>query len=337
MSWYLESGQEPDVVISSRIRLARNIETINFVNKYNTQDVEKVIESTIDACRNISENLKSIKLKDMDNITKLSLIEKHIISPEFAVNTEKGVLLISEEENIAIMLNEEDHIRIQVLSAGINLDSLYNLADKIDNDISKKIHYAYHTKYGFLTSCPTNAGTGLRASVMVHLPALTITKNINRVLEVVNNVGMNIRGIYGEGTESQGNIYQISNKTSLGISEKEIIKNITVISEKIVEQERLARKHLLKDSTSLEDKICRSYGILTYAKKISSSECSKLLSDVKLGVDLGIIKDITNQQINKLSIYVKTANLQKYLAKELNEQERDIQRAKLIKNIIRKG
>ncbi len=335
LNWYLQGGKNSDVVISTRIRIARNLEDIPFVNKGNTKQLEQVLERIENITPNIGYGLKFIRLKDLDDITKLSLIEKHIISPDFAVNNNDiGAILLNEEENICIMLNEEDHLRIQVFASGLDLEHLLDLATELDNAIDGLVNYAFNEKYGFLTACPTNVGTGMRASVMVHLPALTATGNINKVLEVVNSFGMNIRGVYGEGSDTQGNLYQISNKQSLGISEKEIINNLKLITEKIIEQERLARKYLAKNSIELEDQIYRAYGILYNCRKITTEECKKLLSYVKLGTDLGILKELTDLKINQLELYTKPANLQKYLGKVLEPQERDIARAEVIKQII---
>ena len=217
INWYLQSGKESDVVLSTRIRLARNLSDIPFVDKCSKDDAEKVLQRAEKLTNVLGTGFKLLRLKDMDNITRLSLIEKHLISPDFAVDeNSRGAIIINEEENICIMVNEEDHLRIQVLSAGLELENSLNLATELDEKIEKAVNYAFNEKYGFLTTCPTNVGTGLRASVMVHLPALTLTGNINKILEVVNEFGMNIRGIYGEGSKSQGNIYQVSNKQSLG-------------------------------------------------------------------------------------------------------------------------
>ena len=205
---------------------------------------------------------------------------------------------------------------------------------EIDEKIDEACHYSCDRKYGYLTTCPTNVGTGMKASVMVHLPALTITGNINKVLQIVNSFGMNIRGLYGEGTQSLGNIYQISNNQSLGLTEDEIVKNLNIITSKIIEQERLARKNLTKEPLELEDRICRSYGILTNARKLTSEECLKLWSDVKLGMDLGIIEGLTDLKVNKIRINSQSGNLQKYLGNNLNAYERDIERPKIIKQII---
>ena len=335
INWYLQSGNESDVVLSSRIRVARNIQGIPFTNIYTKEQAKKVKQIMKEAVQKIGYGLKFIELNELDDITIISLIEKHIISPEFAYNKkEEGAIAINDDENICIMINEEDHLRIQVMSAGLELESTLNLLKEIDEKLSKVINYAFSEKYGFLTSCPTNVGTGLRGSVMVHLPALTKTGNIRKILDVVNGFDMNIRGLYGEGTEAKGDTYQISNKQSLGITEEDIIKNLKVITDKVIEQERLARKILGKNQIELEDKVYRAYGILSNCKKISSTECEKLLSDVKLGTDMGIISKMNDLKIRKLQNYTKPANLQKYLGKVLDANDRDIKRAEIIKQII---
>lgn len=335
LNWYLQSGNESDVVFSTRIRLARNIKGFSFVNRYTKNDALKIIEIIENIVPSLGYGLKLLRLKDIDDITKLSLVEKHLISPEFAYNkSETGAIVINDEENICIMINEEDHIRLQVTSAGLELENLLNLAIEIDKKLEQLVPYAYNDKYGFLTSCPTNVGTGLRASVMVHLPALTKTGNIRKVLEVVNNFDMNIRGVYGEGSKSSGDIYQISNKQSLGISEQEVIRNLKIITDKVIEQERLARKILAKNQIELEDKVYRAYGILANSRKLSSEEANILLSDVKLGTDMGIIKELNDLKVRKLEMYTKPANLQKYVGQTLDGYERDVKRAEIVKQII---
>ncbi len=335
LNWYLQSGNESDVVFSTRIRLARNIKGFSFVNRYTKNDALKIIEIIENIVPSLGYGLKLLRLKDIDDITKLSLVEKHLISPEFAYNkSETGAIVINDEENICIMINEEDHIRLQVISAGLELENLLNLAIEIDKKLEQLIPYAYNDKYGFLTSCPTNVGTGLRASVMVHLPALAKTENIRKVLEVVNNFDMNIRGVYGEGSKSSGDIYQISNKQSLGISEQEVIRNLKIITDKVIEQERLARKILAKNQIELEDKVYRAYGILANSRKLSSEEANILLSDVKLGTDMGIIKELNDLKVRKLEMYTKPANLQKYVGQTLDGYERDVKRAEIVKQII---
>ena len=339
-NWYVQTGKDSDIVISSRIRLARNIKGIPFTTKCKPEDLEKVINIMNNEVHSLGYGLKLFRMDKIDNVTKLSLIEKHLISPEFVAKTENSItqnlkaILLNDDENICIMVNKEDHLRIQVFSAGLDLENLKNLIVEIDEKIDEACHYSCDRKYGYLTTCPTNVGTGMKASVMVHLPALTITGNINKVLQIVNSFGMNIRGLYGEGTQSLGNIYQISNNQSLGLTEDEIVKNLNIITSKIIEQERLARKNLTKEPLELEDRICRSYGILTNARKLTSEECLKLWSDVKLGMDLGIIEGLTDLKVNKISINSQSVNLKKYLGNNLNAYERDIERPKIIKQII---
>lgn len=335
MNWYLQNGRDSDIVISTRVRVARNLEEYPFPTKFSKEQAENVLKAIKEIVPSLGYGLKFINLNDIDDITKVSLVEKHVISPEFAANKNKvGAILINKEENICMMINEEDHIRLQVFSSGLELENLKNLVVEIDEKLDSMLNYAVHSKYGYLTACPTNVGTAMRASVMVHLPALTMTGNINKILNIVNGFGMNIRGIYGEGTQSQGEIYQISNNQTLGLTENDIIKNINTITEKVIDQERMARKYLAKNSIDLEDRVYRAYGTLAYATKLSSDECKKLLSYVKLGTDLGIIKELDDSKITKLYLYNQPANLQKYVGKPLDGYEREIKRPEVIKEII---
>ena len=334
MNWYLQSSSDSDVAKSTRIRLARNIHGFNF-NLTKKEEIEALENKVKDNLYNIGYGLKFFKLKDMDDITKMSLVEKNLISPDFVLKrNDTGSILINDEENICIMIGEEDHLRIQVFSCGLDLKNKLNLAIELDEKIGEILGYAINKKYGYLTACPSNVGTGLRASVMVHLPALSKTKNTRKILEAISNFGINIRGVYGENTESTGDMYQISNKQTLGISEQEVIENLNVIVEKIIEQERKARKILTKDDVELEDMVYRSYGILSNCRKISSEETRELLSNIKLGTDLGILKELTDLKVQKLYLYTKPANLQKYLGEQYEAIERDIKRAEVIKNII---
>lgn len=334
MNWYMQSGNESDVAISTRIRFARNLNGFKF-NLNEKQDIEKLENKIKDNLYGIGYGLKFFKLKDMDNITKMSLVEKNILSPEFVLKkNDIGSILINDEENICIIINEEDHLRIQVFSAGFDLENTLNLAIELDEKLGKTLGYAVSKQYGYLTQSPSDCGTGLRASVMVHLPGLKLTENIEKVFHAIGNFGINIRGIYGENSKSIGDIFQISNEQSLGISEKEIVKNLKVIVEKIINQERSARKLLGKNTIDLEDKVYRSYGLLSNCRKISLNETLELLSDVKLGVDLGILKEISDSKVQKLYILTKPANLQKYFGNTFETIERDYKRADLIKRIL---
>lgn len=335
MNWYLENGKESDVIVSSRVRLARNIKEFPFKIRMSKVQKEKMLEKIKFITPQIGYGLKFMYLKDMDDITKMSLVEKNIISPELALAEDDEAILINDEENICIMLNEEDHIRLQVFTSGLDLQNTLNLAVEIDNKLDELLGFSCNEKYGYLTACPTNVGTGLRASVMVHLPALKITGNLSKILHIVNNFGMTIRGMYGEDSQSKGDIYQISNIQTLGMDEKEIILNLENITKKVVEQERLARKYLAKNGIELEDKVYRSYGILINARKLNSDECSNLLSNVKLGTDLGIITELDDLTVKKMMLYTKPANLQKFLGKIFDANQRDIKRAEIIKQIIK--
>lgn len=336
LNWYLQSGDNSDVVLSSRIRLARNIADFPFEIKCDKNKKAEIIKIIEDSIIGNKYGLKLLKLKDMDEITIKSLLEKRLISPDFVKeNDDQKAILINDEENICVMIHTEDHLRLQVFSSGLELDNLLNLIVELDEFLQEKLNFAYSEKYGFLTACPIEAGTAMKASVMVHLPALTTTGNIGKVLEIVNNFGMNVSGVHGEGTKSEGDLYQISNKQTLGIFEKEIIKKLKLITDKIMEQERMARKYLAKNRIDLEDRLYRAYGILVNCRRISESECKDLLSKVKLGTDLGIISELTDLKVNKLLLYTNSANLQKYLGKKLEGLELDAKRAEVIKTIAK--
>ena len=335
-NWYLQTGKESDIVISSRARLARNLAEFNFKNSFVKDESKSVMEKMEEIAPSLGYGLKFCKMDNIDEVTKISLMEKHLISPEFAMKGEANqAILINDDENICIMINEEDHLRIQVFSAGLEIENLLGLITEIDEKLSTLVGYAYNKEFGYLTACPTNVGTGLRISIMVHLPALAITGNISKVLRAVNSFGMNIRGIYGEGSDSKGNIFQIFNNQSLGLTEKEIMKNVKAVTDKIIEQERLARKNLEKKPIDLEDRVYRAYGVLVNSRKLTSDECRALLSDVKLGTDLGIIKELDDAKVKKIELYTQVGNLQKYAGEELGAFDRDVKRCELIKEILK--
>ena len=332
MNWYLQSGKDSDVAKSTRIRFSRNLKGFKF-NLKTKQEIEKLENKIEENIFSIGYGLKFLKLKDMDNITKQSLVEKNLISPDFSKN-ENGSILINDEENICIMIGGEDHLQIQVFNCGLDLRNVLNLAIEIDNKLNEVLGYSMNKKYGYLTASPANVGTGLRASVMVHMPALSKTNNIRKILEATSNFGMNIRGVYGENSESTSDMYQISNKRTLGISEEEIVENLNSIVTKVIDQERKARKLLTKNELELEDLIYRSYGILSNCRKISSKVTLKLLSNIKLGTDLGILRELTDLKVQKLYLYTKPANMQKYVGEKYDKIERDEKRAEVIKQIL---
>ncbi len=326
MNWYLQSGKDSDVVTSTRIRFARNLQGFKF-NLKNPKDIEELKNKIKENTYAIGYGLKYLELKDMDDITKMSLVEKNLISKDYALKNKTGAILINDEENICIIINDDDHLKVQVFSSGFELENTLNFAIELDKKIEEVLGYATSKKYGYLTSMPTNCGTGLKASVMVSLPALEKTRNIDKVFYNLSNFGINILEL--------NNAFEISNKRTLGITEEDIIQNIKVVTEKLIEQERNARKFLDKDKISLEDTIYRSYGLLTNCRKITLEETEKLLSNVKIGTDLGILPELTDSKIQKMYLYSKPANMQKYLGEQYETFERDIKRAEVIKNIIK--
>lgn len=332
MNWYLQSNENSDVVRSTRIRLARNINGLEF--SLNSKEKEILKEKIKENLYSIGYDLKFLELKDMDVITKNSLVEKNIISQKYlAEESQTGSILINDLENICIMLGGENHLSIQVFESGLNLENTLNLAIEIEEKIGEILDYSISKKYGYLTKSLNDIGTGLKVSVMLELPALTKTGNLKKILNTIRDFNINIDGEYGKTSKNLDYIYQISNKQTIGITEKEIVNNINVISKSLIEQERQARRILLKEGLELEDTIHRSYGILTNCKKISYSEAKELLTNIKIGVDTGILDKINDFQVKRLFLYIKPANLQKYYGEEMDKIEQDIKRAELIKQI----
>ena len=330
MNWYLQSSENSDVIRSSRIRFVRNINGIKF--KLGLKDREILENKIKDNIYNIGYGLKFLKLKDMDDITKRSLIEKNLISPTYGMN-EDGSILINDEENICIMIGGENHLNIQVFNEGLELENTLNLAIEIEEKIGEILGYSISKKYGYLTKSLNDVGTGLKVSVMLELPALAKTENLKQILDTIRDFNINIDGEYGRTSKNTKYVYQISNRQTIGITEKEIVNNVKVITKKLVEQERKARKILAKEGIELEDTINRSYGILENCKKISYDEAKELLTNVKLGVDLGVFDKLTDLQIKKLFLYIKPANLQKYYGEEYDKIEQNIKRADLIQKM----
>lgn len=337
--WYISEGQESDVVVSTRVRLARNFDDFPFVTKMTKNDAEFIVnkcrEALIDTNSTLSKNLKLYKMDELSPLDKQIMVEKHLISPNMIAYGSGSAVILSDDESISIMINEEDHIRIQCLGAGFKIDEIWKLANKIDDLIEENIKFAFDEKYGYLTCCPTNVGTGLRASVMLHLPMLNLSGKLTNIINAVTKLGMAVRGLYGEGTEATGNFYQVSNQVTLAMSEQETLEKLKGIVNQIIKEERLVRQNILdKNKIKLEDRVCRSFGIIKNAKIISTDEFMKLVSDVRLGVNLGIIKDVSLEKLNELLIMVQPANINKSFGENLGAEERDIKRAEVIKNIL---
>ncbi|WP_226670969.1 protein arginine kinase [Metabacillus litoralis] len=335
-AWMSQEGPDSDIVLSSRIRLARNMEQYKFPTVSSDKDSQKVLDFFEQTYANKTlekiGQLELLKMNDLQAIQKRVLVEKHLISPNLADQSVFGGCLLSENEEVSIMLNEEDHIRIQCLYPGLQLEEALNMANQLDDWIEEEVDYAFDEQRGYLTSCPTNVGTGLRASVMMHLPALVLTQKINRIIPAINQLGLVVRGIYGEGSEAVGNLFQISNQITLGKSEKDIVDDLISVVQQLITQERNTREALYNSSQiQVEDRVYRSFGTLAYSRIIESNETAKCLSDVRLGIDLGIIKDISRNILNELMVLTQPGFLQQYFGGPLRPNDRDIRRAALIR------
>lgn len=334
--WMQTSGPEDDIVLSTRVRLARNLGDVPFPRKASGEELAQVrakIKAHGDqqSCGAYA-HLSFVDMEELTNLEKRALVEKHLISPYLVEHEKASGVLLSENEQLSIMVNEEDHIRTQVYLPGLQLSKALSEAFMIDDWLEEKSDYAFDEKRGYLTSCPTNVGTGLRASVMLHLPALALTKKLPKMIPAINQLGLVVRGIYGEGTEALGNIFQVSNQVTLGRSEEEIIENLESVVKKLIEHERELRTVLTNESEKrLEDRIFRSYGILKYCRIIESKEAAKYISDVRLGIDVGLIENVSPQILNELMVLTQPAFLQQYAKGKLTQQQRDIKRAKIIR------
>ena len=326
--WYIGEGDHNDIVISTRIRIARNLADYPFPVRLDNKSKIEVNEKIRDALDG-KENLTYTELKTLTRSQIVSLAERHLISPEFASNSDARALLMSDNEDISIMLCEEDHIRIQVMKSGLALKEAYELADKIDTEINQSLKYEFDEKLGYLTQCPTNLGTGMRASVMLHLPALTAKGQIGSLASTVSKLGLTIRGAYGEGMSAMGDLYQLSNQVSLGISEKSAIDNLKTITLQLAAQERAAREEASK-SIETEDAVFRAYGILKSARILSTKEFMSLISKVRLGAVLGMIKTDL-KTINELMVSMQPATINAFVGKTLSLEERDVERAKIVR------
>jgi len=337
--WLNNTGPHVNIVISTRVRLARNIAGIPFTHCAKETELDKVILEVKEAVKNnpYLSNAIIIELDKINNLVKQFLVERHLISHELA-ESKKGVVIIGDRELVNIMVNEEDHIRLQAFSSGLQPTTTWQIIDRIDDEFSKSLSYAYSSNWGYLTACPTNVGTGMRTSVMIHLPALDITKQIRKILHTISQVGLAIRGLYGEGTEALGNFFQISNQVTLGRREEEITDNTEKITKQIIEHEEKAREILMKENKiQLEDQIMRAYATLSYARIISSKEALELLSLVRLGIGIGLIKDVSLKTINELLIISQPAHIQLLAGEVLSNPARDVKRAIIIQQKLTRG
>ncbi|MBD3167902.1 MAG: protein arginine kinase [candidate division Zixibacteria bacterium] len=334
--WLQGDGSEAEIVLSSRVRMARNISGLRYPPHAPREDREKVLEYATRAIED-EENKKLLRgrlvyMDDIDSLNRNFLVERHLVSPEFMQNLPSRGLFIGADERICIMVNEEDHLRIQAITSGLAAEESFDLANKVDDSLSKMLEFDFDADFGYLTSCPTNVGTGLRASVLIHLPGLVLTRDIDSVISRITKLGLAVRGFYGEGTDVSGNLFQVSNQTTLGRTEADIIDSIQQVTDQIIEYENAARERLFNDARmQIEDKIWRAYGILKNARVLSSEEVMNLLSAVRLGYGMGVLKNIELPLINELLLLSRSAHLQKLVGKDMDSEERDIARADLVR------
>lgn len=337
--WYESTGKEKDVVISTRIRLARNLKQFPFPCKLDPAGREQVItlvkETVLQENPVISEDFSYIAMSSLSETEAVSLVERHLVSPEFISEREGRGLLLSRDEAISLMINEEDHIRLQVMQQGLCLDEAYEWADRLDTLLDERLSFAFDDRLGYLTQCPTNLGTGMRASLMLHLPALQESGAMGRIAGNLQKLGLALRGIYGEGSEPKGALYQLSNQVSLGLSETEALGNLKNIAMQLITQERTARGAIGRN-LELQDAISRSLGILKSAKLLKGSEFMKLISNVRLGISTGVLTNISLDRVGALMVEAQPATLMKNAGKTLSPAERDELRARLVREALGK-
>jgi protein arginine kinase len=336
--WLRGEGPHHQVVISSRVRLARNLRNRPFpgwAKKAERGSILDLVRPCVEELPEMQDSF-SESLQDLSALDRQVLVERHLISREHAAKGAGSAVVINRRQTLSVMINEEDHLRMQSIRSGLQLKQAFKLVDKIDSALESKLEFAFDRHLGYLTACPTNVGTGMRASAMLHLPGLVLSDLINQVIQAVSKIGLAVRGLYGEGTEAMGNLFQISNQTTLGEKEEEIINRLSKVIETIIEKEHDARQALLqRKPNTLWDQIGRAYGVLTYAHAMASKEALNLLSIIKLGVDLGAFPEDRRLPIDELFIDTQPAHLQKSSQQKLNAEERDHLRAQIIRDRLK--
>ncbi len=333
-AWLSGQGNEVMVVLSTRVRLARNVAGCQFPGSADSETKERVV-GYFDSARELSELLSQgmyFKAPEFEEIDRNFLIERHLISPHFLNGDKSKALYINNDERVSIMVNEEDHLRLQALSPGLDPHGAYEMVTKFDREVSRHLEYDFDDDFGYLTSCPTNAGTGMRVSVLIHLPGLVLTRDIEKVITRITRSGLAVRGFYGEGSDVLGNLFQVSNQNTLGVSEEEIIKQIEQVTKEITDNEADARKRLMDEAADMmEDKIWRAYGILMNARMLTTDEVMNLLSALRLGNAMKIIDFIDVALINEILLLSQPAHLQKFYGSEMDTNKRDAVRAQMVR------
>ena len=335
--WLNGAEDEEGMVVSCRVRLARNLKTAPFATRSTQADKEAVIEQVLGAAQH-SGQLRAATFFPMEMLggsERQVLVERHLISPALAESKGQRGVLFNRDESLSVMINEEDHLRLQAILPGLQAREAWNRACSLDDELGAGLDYAHSQKWGYLTACPTNTGTGLRISVLIHLPALVLTEGMERVLRGLTQMSFTVRGFYGEGTNAAGNLFQISNQNTLGCAEEEIVEELIQVTRQLIEFERDAQETLMDDAAfQVEDKVWRAFGLLSHARVLSSQEFMNLLSAVRLGYSLGLIKDVSSSFMNQLMIVTQPSHLQIEAGRELDPDERDVRRALLVRQRI---
>jgi protein arginine kinase len=338
--WLDGSGPAADIVLSTRVRLARNLKEVPFTHRAREEQMAMVYSSVVSAVRKTPALVSStaLPMRELTPIDRQFLVERHLISHDLADNGRLRGLLLVPDESVSAMVNEEDHLRLQALASGFQLRSAWEAVNAIDDDLGQDLDYAFSDDLGYLTACPTNVGTGMRASVLIHLPSLVLTKQIGRVLQGITQVGLAVRGFYGEGSQIMGNFFQISNQTTLGQSERETVEGLERVTRQIIDYEQRARDELLKDArVQIEDKIWRAYGALRHSRVISSQEVVNLSSAVRFGVALQLSGLASVQTLNELLIRSQPAHIQLAEGREMEQRERNVVRADYVRKLLDKN
>jgi protein arginine kinase len=342
LSWLEASGDHADIVLSTRVRLARNLQGHAFGPRARVNDREAVLDQ-FRACSGRCESLRGGTLLDMpeaDVRTRRILLERRLVSRDLLGDEDEGpargaAVHLSGADPLSVMINEEDHLRVQSLVSGLRIEEAWRIVDRLDEELGRELPFAYHNEFGFLTSCPTNVGTGLRASVFMHLPGLVLTKEIGKVLQGLGQVGLTFRGLYGEGSEVVGNFFQVSNQTTLGKAEEDLVDHLDKVVRRVIQYEMQARQVLLRDALGVtEDKIWRAYGLLRYARSLSFEELMNLLSGVRLGVSLKLLPGLRVYTLNKMMIFTQPAHLEQAAGRDLPSTESDAHRAAYVRRVL---
>jgi protein arginine kinase len=336
--WLTKGEFEDDMVLSTRVRMARNLEKYTFTNWSDEKGLKELrdkIKGAVLSTKLLADGLV-IDMDDHSELERMMLAERRLISHKMVKFFQNRSLIVSRDERLGAMVNEEDHLRLYATDAGLSVEKVFLKVNLLDDQIDKKLSYAYSRRIGYLTACPTNVGTGLRISTLVHLPGLVHNNDIRQVIDGMRHVRLSVRGTYGEGSEVVGNIFQVSNSITLGLAEQETAKNMELHLRKVLEFEKKARDRLMKEAhTLLEDRVCRSFGVLKNARIINSKEAMRLISEVRMGVGIGILSDISLTDLNEMLIKIQPIHLQDFSGKVMNPEERDIARADYIRFILK--